>query len=276
MEDRKKLPRAKGKKRQCPTELPLGEDPNRPVRLYADGVFDMFHFGHAKLLEQCKKMYKHTYLIVGVSGDEETHRLKGKTVMTEFERTESVRHCKWADEVICPCPWTLSLDFIAEHSIDFVCHDEIPYSSGGSEDIYAVIKKAGHFKATQRTDGISTSDLILRLVRDYDEYVQRNLERGYTRQDLNVSFLSAQGIKLGAKWKQFKRLLRRQKETPQEGTPIKKPKIDEFRENLMGAVSRIQSRSEEMILKFIQKFDSKSEEIETIMRKALEFGTADE
>mmetsp|Transcript_3143 Transcript_3143/g.6506 ORF Transcript_3143/g.6506 Transcript_3143/m.6506 type:complete len:267 (-) Transcript_3143:1225-2025(-) len=266
MEGRKKRPRS---------ELPLGDDPNRPVRLYADGVFDMFHFGHAKLLEQCKKMYKYTYLIVGVSGDEETHRLKGKTVMTEFERTESVRHCRWADEVICPCPWTISLDFIAEHNIDFVCHDEIPYSSGGSEDIYSVIKKAGHFKATQRTDGVSTSDLILRIVRDYDDYVQRNLERGYSRQDLNVSFLSAQGMKLSAKWKAFKKLLHLNK-NQEEGNPKKKPKIDEFRDGLHGVVERLKGRSEELMKKFLQKFESKSEEIERIMKKAFEFNTSDE
>lgn len=58
-------------------KLPLGEDPENPVRIYADGVFDQFHFGHAKLLEQCKKMYKHVHLIVGVSGQEETEKHKG-------------------------------------------------------------------------------------------------------------------------------------------------------------------------------------------------------
>jgi choline-phosphate cytidylyltransferase len=50
------------------------------------------------------------------------------------------------------------------------------------------VKAAGRFKETKRTDGISTSDLIMRIVKDYNEYVMRNLARGYTRKDLGVSY----------------------------------------------------------------------------------------
>ena len=41
---------------------------------------------------------------------------------------------------------------------------------------------------------MSTSDLIARIVRDYDMYIARNLARGYTRDQLNISFLQEQSI----------------------------------------------------------------------------------
>ena len=138
----------------------------------------MFHIGHAKVLEQAKKLFPNVYLIVGVSGDEETIRNKGKIVFNQQERVEIIKHCKWVDEIICPCPWVIDLDFIRKHKIHYVAHDDAPYPSATGEDAYGHLKKAGLFKATQRTEGVSTSDVIMRIIKEYDMYVKRSMERG--------------------------------------------------------------------------------------------------
>jgi choline-phosphate cytidylyltransferase len=167
----------------------LGYSADRPARIYCDGIFDMFHYGHAKALEQAKKLRPYVYLMVGVCNDALTHEKKGKTVMNEYERYESVRYCKWVDEVIPDAPWCVDQEFIDLHNIDFVAHDDIPYTSGDVADVYQFVKDQGKFLATQRTDGISTSDLITRILKDYDMYVRRNLERGISAKELNLSLL---------------------------------------------------------------------------------------
>ena len=73
--------------------------------------------------------------------------------------------------------------------IDFVAHDDAPYNCNDQDDIYKVVKSMGKFVATQRTKGVSTTDLISRIVRNYDDYVHRNLARGYTAKELNVGFI---------------------------------------------------------------------------------------
>lgn len=113
-------------------------------------------------LQQAKQAFPDVYLIVGVTGDKETHRRKGLTVLSAKERAESVRHCRWVDEVVEDCPWILAdcPEFIEKYQIDYVAHDDIPYGAEEGDDIYAPIKEAGKFLVTQRTEGVSTTGII--------------------------------------------------------------------------------------------------------------------
>lgn len=115
-------------------------------------------------LEQAKKAFPEVYLIVGVTGDEETHKRKGLTVLSGAERAETIRHCKWVDEVVPNCPWIVTPEFLEKHRIDYVAHDDLPYQADEGDDIYAPIKAQGKFLVTQRTEGVSTTGIITRFV----------------------------------------------------------------------------------------------------------------
>ncbi|KAL5773667.1 hypothetical protein ACOSQ2_013591 [Xanthoceras sorbifolium] len=193
----------------------IAEPPkDRPVRVYADGIYDLFHFGHARALEQAKKLFPNTCLLVGCNNDEDTRKYKGKTVMTAKERYESLRHCRWVDEVIPDAPWVVTREFLDKHQIDYVAHDALPYAdaSGAGKDVYEFVKSVGKFKETKRTDGISTSDIIMRIVKDYNQYVMRNLDRGYSRKELGVSYVKEKRLRMNMGLKKLHEKVKKQQE----------------------------------------------------------------
>jgi choline-phosphate cytidylyltransferase len=100
------------------------------------------------------------------------------------------------DEVYEGAPWIIIesiyliyTEFLTDNNIDYVAHDDIPYVTADTEDAYAECKRVGKFIATQRTQGISTSDLVTRIIADRDKYISRNLKRGVSREDLNLSLI---------------------------------------------------------------------------------------
>lgn len=177
-----------------------GTDPKNPVRIYTDGVFDCFHYGHAKVLEQCKKLFPYVYLVVGVCSDEDTTSEKAKPIMTAEERKECVRHCKWADEVV-DGPWICSLEFLDKVGCKYIAHDPEPYPYNDIADLYGVFKEAGRFLPTKRTEGISTTDIIERVIKNYDMYITRSIKKGAKPEELNITKEKYFGIKICLLWK---------------------------------------------------------------------------
>ncbi|KAN0081913.1 hypothetical protein V8E54_003211 [Elaphomyces granulatus] len=150
----------------------------RPVRVYVHGVWDLFHYGHVhvRCLDLAKNTIPNTYLIVGVTEDNDTLKAKGLTVMSGAERAEVVRACKHVDEVIEDCPPVLLPDFMEEYNIDYFAHHDEPLPLGYS-DPYEFVKRDGKFLVIPRTKGISSTSIVTRIIRDRDKYIARSILR---------------------------------------------------------------------------------------------------
>ena len=54
------------------------------------------------------------------------------------------------------------------------------------------------FLATKRTEGISSSDLILRIIKDHEEFTWRSLQKKYKPEELGVTADYAEYVKIKA------------------------------------------------------------------------------
>eukprot|EP00882_Tetradesmus_deserticola_P027303 GHRQ01030195.1.p1 GENE.GHRQ01030195.1~~GHRQ01030195.1.p1 ORF type:complete len:249 (+),score=114.02 GHRQ01030195.1:487-1233(+) len=169
----------------------------RPVRVYMDGCFDMMHYGHANALRQAKALGD--VLVVGLIPDSEILRCKGPPVLVERERYLLVDAVKWVDEVLQDVPYDLSPEFVEElftkHKIDYIIHGDDPCLLPDGTDAYAHAKKLGRFKMIKRTEGVSTTDIVGRMLtctrvnphmnkaQDHVHPLTRSFSRGGRRAD---------------------------------------------------------------------------------------------
>uniref|UniRef100_A0A3Q4IF73 ethanolamine-phosphate cytidylyltransferase n=1 Tax=Neolamprologus brichardi TaxID=32507 RepID=A0A3Q4IF73_NEOBR len=134
----------------------------RRIRVWCDGCYDMVHYGHSNQLRQAKAMGD--YLIVGVHTDSEISKHKGPPVFTQEERYKMVRAIKWVDEVVQGAPYVTTLETLDKYNCDFCVHgDDITLTVDG-KDTYEEVKKSGRYRECKRTQGVSTTDLVGRML----------------------------------------------------------------------------------------------------------------
>jgi len=138
----------------------------RPIRVYMDGCFDLMHYGHANALRQAKALGDE--LVVGLVPDSEIRRCKGPPLLNESERLKLVQSVKWVDEVITGVPYDLTPEFLDilfhRHKIDYVIHGDDPCLLPDGTDAYAHAKQMGRFRLIKRTEGVSTTDIVGRML----------------------------------------------------------------------------------------------------------------
>jgi ethanolamine-phosphate cytidylyltransferase len=103
-------------------------------------------------------------LVVGVHSDEEITKHKGPPVMTEEERYLAVAACKWVDEVVPGAPYVTQLEYMDKYNCDYCVHGDDLVMTADGEDTYHLVKKAGRFRTIPRTVGVSTTDLVGRML----------------------------------------------------------------------------------------------------------------
>jgi ethanolamine-phosphate cytidylyltransferase len=140
-------------------------DEKKEIRIFLDGAFDMMHYGHMNAFRLAKSLG--THLVVAVNSDESITNCKGKPLMNDDERMTMVSACKFVDEVVPDCPYVMNkgyLDHVIEkYNIDYVVHGDDPCFVDG-QDVYAVAKAAGKFRTIPRTEGVSTTDIVGRML----------------------------------------------------------------------------------------------------------------
>ena len=153
------------KRRAAGQLLPFGAS-GRVPRVYTDGCYDMMHSGHMNAVRQAKLIAESLggVLVVGVHTDKEIEANKGPPVMRDAERLALVCAVKWVDELIFDTPYSATLPFLDSIDADYVVHgDDISINADGT-DAYGEARAAGRLKIIKRTEGVSTTDLVGRLL----------------------------------------------------------------------------------------------------------------
>ncbi|KAK4891778.1 choline phosphate cytidylyltransferase [Elasticomyces elasticus] len=142
-------------------------------RLWIDGCFDFFHHGHAGVMLQSRRLG--TSLVVGLHSDEAILANKGPTVMSLKERVLAVEACRFSSKCVPHAPYVTSLPWISHYGCKYVTHGDDITSDASGEDCYRFVKKAGRMKIVPRTPGISTTDLVGRMLLCTKEHFIRSL-----------------------------------------------------------------------------------------------------
>ena len=127
------------------------------IRVYADMVADLFHYGHVEFLRQTSALGDH--VIVGVNADDEAAAHKRRPLQVMADRIAAVAACQYVDEVIPNAPWVFDATWIEQYDIDLVVHGD-DYSDEQQRYFYRVPIEMGIFRTVAYTKGISTTEIL--------------------------------------------------------------------------------------------------------------------
>lgn len=135
------------------------------MRVYIDGVFDLFHVGHLESLRAALRVASETSepeLYVGVVSDEDAASYKRVPIIAQEHRAQIVGAIRGVTRVIVNCPLVVTPEFLDQHGIDLVVHG---FANDADRErqkpFFSSIQ--GRFREIPYTQGVSTSNLIQQL-----------------------------------------------------------------------------------------------------------------
>lgn len=134
--------------------------------IYTDMVADLYHYGHAKYIENIyNSLVKNTnnLLYVGIHNDIDVQIYKRKPILTMDERIRVLESNKYINKIIANAPVIINKEYALEHKIDVLC---IP-NNRTLEEINSwyktLINMGTKVEKFQYTTEISTSDIIKKI-----------------------------------------------------------------------------------------------------------------
>ncbi|CDO93358.1 unnamed protein product [Kluyveromyces dobzhanskii CBS 2104] len=141
-------------------------------KVWIDGCFDFTHHGHSGAILQAKRTIPRdkrdgSVLICGVHNDADIeHNKGGRPVMQEQERYEHTQRNRWCDVVVKDAPYVTDPAVLDSYGCKYVVHGDDITTDANGEDCYQQMKDAGRFQVVKRTEGVSTTDIIGRILRN--------------------------------------------------------------------------------------------------------------
>lgn len=140
------------------------------ITIYCCGVFDLCHIGHMEFFRKCAELGN--VLLVGICNDHDVQTYKRQPFMTTQIRADTVKACKYVDNVIINAPLITTKEFMNKYNIDYVVLTE---EYNNKKDIY--YKEPRELNKTiviKYMDNISTTSIVKTIQsRGFDINIQK-------------------------------------------------------------------------------------------------------
>ena len=110
--------------------------------------------------------------------DEEITLIKGPPVMTMNERVAVAKGCKWVNQVAVDTPYDITVEYMDKIHCHYDAHGDDIAKNAQGVDSNILIKKAGRMKIFKRTEGVSTTDIVGKLLQIANTIHEKELASG--------------------------------------------------------------------------------------------------